>query len=151
MEMTTQASVTRLRARRTTPPTIQPRVLYVDDESIIARAFSRSMRRRGFHVDVAQSAREAMSMVESGHYDVLVTDLSMPETDGLTLISQLAERGVEMGFVLATGHGELYVRGEYQLTGPEIHIVDKPWNDVALAELLRRLAAEHTRHAVQAC
>ncbi len=108
------------------------------------------MRRRGFEVDVADGAKEAIQMVAREHYDVLVTDLSMPGMDGITLIDTLRGRGFTMPCVVATGYGELYVRGEYALAGPKIHVVEKPWNDAEVAALLHRLALTRPAVAVQA-
>lgn len=148
------ASVTRLRAARSSPRSVrpEPRILFVDDEALVARAFARSMRRRGLAVDVAQSGREALSLIATNTYDVLVTDLSMPEMDGIALIDKVMQTGVDMAYVVATGHGELYVRGEYQLTGSDIVVVDKPWKDEELATLLHQLAVRQPAiEAAQAC
>lgn len=144
------ASVTRLRTVRPVAAQRPPRVLFVDDERLVQRAFARGMRRRGLDVTTASSGREALELAEGDCFDVLVTDLSMPDMDGISLIEQLVQRGFELGFVVATGHGELYVRGEYALTDLEVHVVDKPWNDVELVALIERLAAEQRTPAARA-
>ena len=147
------SQVTRLHAgrsgTRSVPPV--PRILYVDDEALVARAFSRSMRRRGFDVTIVHSGREALDLVAVESFDVLVTDLSMPGMDGITLIDKVRAQATDMPCVVATGHGEIYVRGEYALAGPEITIVDKPWNDAELAATLHGLIVASANQHARAC
>ena len=92
------------------------------------------MARRGIAVDLSPSGADALRMIEDSDYDVVVTDLSMPDMNGLALIAHLRDMAVGARFVVATGMGECDA-------DPDVHVVAKPWNDAALAELLHRLAA----------
>lgn len=122
-----------------------PRILYVEDDDLVRRAFERSMRRPGLEIDVARSGAEALAMTRERAYDVVVTDLSMPGMDGVALIEKLAERGDDLGFVVVSGHGELHVLGKCQLLALDVHVVAKPWDVRELSALLLRIARERTR------
>jgi two-component system KDP operon response regulator KdpE len=59
-----------------------PRILLVDDEVAIQRAVAPLLRSRGYDVDVAGTAREALAAFQTLHPDVIVLDLGLPDLDG---------------------------------------------------------------------
>src|SRR6185503_12327462 len=67
------------------------RILFVDDDPVARNAFSRTMRQRGFLIDVARDGAEAWQLASQFPYAVVVTDLRMPGIDGLKLVEQLKE------------------------------------------------------------
>lgn len=67
------------------------RILVIDDEPAIVRAVRANLGSRGFRVDVAESAKEALERV-GAHPDLVILDLGLPDGDGLELISSLRER-----------------------------------------------------------
>jgi signal transduction histidine kinase len=64
-------------------------VLLVDDEASIRELVSRFLRRRGHHVETAANGRAALDAVATRAYDVILTDLKMPELDGEELYARL--------------------------------------------------------------
>jgi CheY-like chemotaxis protein len=66
------------------------RVLVVDDDAVLLLALPRRFKREvsDFVVDTARGGREAIRMLESGDYRIVVTDIVMPEQDGLGLIME---------------------------------------------------------------
>ena len=68
----------------------RPRVLLVDDEPAICRAFSIALERAGYDVLTAQSGDSALSLLRSEHVDVLVLDLRIPDTRGDVLFELAA-------------------------------------------------------------
>jgi PAS domain S-box-containing protein len=87
-----------------TPDTIS--VLYVDDEEILLEITSVFLKQMGkFRVDTANSAKIALGMLESGSYDVIVSDYQMPETDGIALLKTVRSRYHDLPFILFTGKG----------------------------------------------
>jgi two-component system cell cycle sensor histidine kinase/response regulator CckA len=57
------------------------RILVVDDEKIVRELLAQMLREQGYEVEIAGSAREARAL--DGSWDLLVTDVVMPETDGV--------------------------------------------------------------------
>jgi signal transduction histidine kinase/FixJ family two-component response regulator len=78
-------------------------VLLVDDEEGVRRGFSRLLRRRGYHVLEASSAREAMALFDDGPIDILVTDIAMPDTDGRELAAALREKRRDLPVLFISG------------------------------------------------
>jgi CheY-like chemotaxis protein len=64
-------------------------VLMVDDNAAIREALARSLVRRGCRVTTAASGVEALDAVKQGSFDVVITDLNMPERGGLWLWRQV--------------------------------------------------------------
>jgi DNA-binding NtrC family response regulator len=81
------------------------KVLVVDDEPAERDGLARMVGQWGYDVETASSGEEALSLIESQHPAVVLTDLVLPEMDGLTLLQKLKETGRPPIVLLVTGHG----------------------------------------------
>ncbi|MDA8170002.1 MAG: response regulator [Nitrospiraceae bacterium] len=66
-------------------------ILIVDDEQLVRWFLERALTRWGHKVISVSSGKEALSALGGGEFDLMFTDLRMPEEDGSTLISRLGE------------------------------------------------------------
>src|SRR5215470_13157115 len=82
------------------------RVLVVDDEPQIPRLVGLLLG-DGYHVDSALSATDALSRLEDTPYDVVLTDLAMPELDGIELVRRARRRDPDTPIVVFTGQGSI--------------------------------------------
>jgi len=82
-------------------------ILVVDDEEEILRMQLRTLRRRYQNVDLARNGKEALEKFKERTYDLVVTDLRMPQMDGETLIQKLSEAKIDTEIIVCTGHGDL--------------------------------------------
>ncbi|HWR59641.1 MAG TPA: NAD(P)H-dependent oxidoreductase subunit E [Thermodesulfovibrionales bacterium] len=80
------------------------KVLVVDDEPIVTRSAERVLDGEGYIVECARNGREAMLMTEQSHYDLLFTDLRMPEMDGVSLVRAMRQTQPSTGIVVITGY-----------------------------------------------
>ena len=78
-------------------------VLLVDDEAAIARCYSRILRGAGFAVEVANDGRQAASLARDGGFDVIISDITMPEMNGLGLLRAVREHNLDVPVILMTG------------------------------------------------
>lgn len=83
------------------------KLLIIDDESSILRAFERAFASKQTHVFTAGDGVEGKRCYLENRPDVVVIDLSLPDTDGLTLFRELREYDVRIPFILITGHGTM--------------------------------------------
>jgi len=81
------------------------RVLLVDDEQEFVTTLAERLSFRGFKVDYAIRAIDALALAEKSSYDVAVLDMKMPVTSGLELKGLLEKIQPDMGFIFLTGHG----------------------------------------------
>ena len=70
----------------------QHRVLVVDDEEAARYSIGKALEAAGYAVEVASTAGEALKIQESFNPDVILTDISMPEMNGIQFIQQLRAR-----------------------------------------------------------
>lgn len=109
--------------------TVSTRILFVDDEPQVRNAFLRRFRSRGWSVDVAAGADEALRLLRTREYEVLVTDLRMPKVDGLTLIEQAHTIQPFLGCVIVTGLPDLDLNSNLQRDSAIVSILPKPWDE----------------------
>src|SRR5205085_10292944 len=80
------------------------KVLVVDDEPTEREGLARLVGQWGYEVETASSAEEALNLTETQHPAVVLTDLVLPEMDGLTLLQKPKETGRPPIALLVTGH-----------------------------------------------
>ncbi|MBI3085609.1 MAG: sigma-54-dependent Fis family transcriptional regulator [candidate division NC10 bacterium] len=80
------------------------RILLVDDEADTLDACTQILRKDGYQVETAVSAREAIQLQRSRPFDLTITDLKMPQVDGLELLKAIKRVDPEMAVVMITGY-----------------------------------------------
>jgi EAL domain-containing protein (putative c-di-GMP-specific phosphodiesterase class I) len=81
--------------------------LLVDDSTQVAKALARQLTRAGFVAETYSDARTALSRIARGDIRVVVSDISMPEMDGIELLKQIRERDQDLPVVLMTANPNL--------------------------------------------
>ena len=115
---------------------MENRVLVVDDEKEIRAFLSKALSRLGgFHVELADSGKEALCKLEKEPFDLVLTDLKMPKMDGLQLVAEIAKSKPETLTIMMTGHGTIDSALEAMKLGASDYIT-KPLN---LDEMILRL------------
>src|SRR5260370_41400693 len=84
-------------------PTRGQRVLVVDDEEALARVMQRTLKSRGFEVDVAFTAAEARSQIEANDYALTLLDVRLPDESGYGLLEELRARRPDPAIVMISG------------------------------------------------
>lgn len=120
-----------------------PPLLFVDDDLNVRRAFLRVVRRMGFDVDLAASGDEALHLAQRRAYPVVVTDLRMPDVDGLTLIQRLCAVLPNASYVLSTGVIDFTLPSNELLDHAICSVIEKPWNRARLQQTLARAVELH--------
>jgi DNA-binding response OmpR family regulator len=83
-------------------------VLVVDDEGAIRYSVSKTLQRVGYNVTEASSGEEALDLLESSQYDVVLTDIRMPPgLDGVELVRRIKESDPDIIVILMTGYPSL--------------------------------------------
>jgi len=77
--------------------------LVVDDEGSLREALRKVLERQGFQCKTAASGAEALAMLERELVPLVISDIRMPEMDGMALLQQIRERWPDVGVVLVTG------------------------------------------------
>ena len=113
------------------------RILVVDDEAVIIRSCQRILQVEGYIVDTASSGKEAVLKMEQAGYNLVLTDLKMPEMDGITLIKWIKQNRPDTGIVIITG----YPSQETIKDALDVGIIDyvpKPFTPAVLLDVTKR-------------
>lgn len=89
------------------PGRLKCRVLLVDDEPAILTVLQWALQDQGYAVTVAHGGRAGLDALCKGSFDILVTDLIMPDLDGIRLLLRANELDPDMKIVVMTGSPEL--------------------------------------------
>ncbi|NNM61325.1 MAG: sigma-54-dependent Fis family transcriptional regulator [Steroidobacteraceae bacterium] len=110
------------------------RILVVDDEADIRELLQEILTEEGYEVDVASNAAEARAARIGRVHDLVLLDIWMPDTDGITLLREWSEtRGYDCPVVMMSGHGTVETAVEATRLGA-FDFVEKP---LSLTKLLR--------------
>jgi two-component system nitrogen regulation response regulator NtrX len=110
------------------------RILVVDDEADIRELVQEILTEEGYAVDVAANATEARAACKRQPLDLVLLDISMPDTDGISLLREWqSSQAVTAPIVMMSGHGTVETAVEATRLGA-VDYVEKP---LSLAKLLR--------------
>ena len=110
-------------------------VLVVDDNDCIREVLTALLSHKGHRCESAANGREAMEKVAQGHFDVVITDVHMPEIDGITLTRELALRFSDLPVMIMTGQLDEHCRKSALLAGAR-EVLRKPFE---ISEFMLRL------------
>jgi two-component system, sensor histidine kinase and response regulator len=85
----------------------QCRLLIVDDEVAQMKALCKTLEMEGYATTGYSSARQALASLRAGEVDLLLTDLMMPEMDGISLLKAAREVDGSLAGIVMTGHGTI--------------------------------------------
>ena len=121
------------------------RVLIIDDEEFHAETLAESLQRVGYECVIAATGSRGAKRMDQEDWDVILTDLKMPDMDGLAILRKAKQDLRDAEVVVITGHGDIKTAVEAMKAGAA-HFLEKPVN---LAELRATVdkAAERLRLA----
>jgi NADP-reducing hydrogenase subunit HndA len=118
----------------------EPKILVVDDEFVVIKSAERVLKSEGYQIEGALGGREAILKMEQGTFDLVFTDLKMPEVDGITLIRWIKKSRPGIGIVIITG----YPSQDTMKEALELGIIDyvpKPFTPSVLLDVTKRAVA----------
>ena len=118
------------------------RILVVDDNAVIAKCLQFALTNRGFEVEVATNGLEAWNRVQNEQFDLVITDIRMPEMTGIEFCSQLRTlEGYQFTpIVIETGFAADMDPAVFQELGIA-EMINKPFNPSDLAQSVEKCLA----------
>ena len=122
-----------------------PKLLVVDDDVLLKTALCNGLRENGYDTTGFTSARAALAALQTARFDVLLTDLMMPDMDGITLLKEARKIDPDLGTIMLTGEGSIATAVEAMKLGAMDYVL-KPFSlSVLLLVLTRALEARRLR------
>ena len=84
-----------------------PVVLLVDDEPDILELLELALRKMGLEVDTASNVNAALSKLTSRYYDLCLTDMRLPDGDGLQVVRSITQQNLDVPVAVITAHGNM--------------------------------------------
>jgi PAS domain S-box-containing protein len=114
-------------------------VLVIDDEDFVRETLADMLEMLGHKVTAVEGGRAALEKLNAGDFEMVFTDLSMPEMDGWEVAREIRRRfGIEMNVILITGHGAgtPVAPGDENLING---IIGKPFDFDQIAEMIAQI------------
>ena len=111
------------------------RILLVEDQQILCQLMSFELAEEGHEVTFAGDGVQAMALLEKVSFDIVVTDLYMPEMGGIELIKTMQTKNIELPIIVLSASRQGDVATELTSLGVE-HFIDKPITDDKMTLLL---------------
>lgn len=116
----------------------KPKILIVDDEPLMRIAIIDALLAEGYEVKGVGSGKEGKSLILNNGYDVLITDLRLPEIDGLEILKTVMEHSPKTKVIMITAYGSVNTAVEAIKQGAYDYLT-KPFSMEELLIIVRRL------------
>src|SRR3989304_2076023 len=83
------------------------RILVVDDEDIIRESLSFVLKKEGYFVEEAENGKVAYNKLLQESFDLVITDLEMPQMKGTQLIEEIKKLNIQSSIIVVTAFGSL--------------------------------------------
>jgi DNA-binding NtrC family response regulator len=116
------------------------RVLIADDDELTRQLCSEIAQSCGMSVETAATTEAAIDVLSQGDFDLVVTDIRIPEIGGMELIKRIRSSQHEVGIVVLTGHGTIDMAVEAIYSGV-LDYITKPFTVEVFEQKLRKVAS----------
>ncbi len=113
------------------------RILIIDDEESMRHMLSLILKKEGYEVYAASGGKEALDLVSSLSFDFILSDIIMPEMDGLELLQALKDKKVEATIIMMSAYGTINTAVEAMKRGAYDYI-SKPFRPDEVLMALRK-------------
>lgn len=108
-------------------------ILVIDDEASIRESLCAFLEDYDYRVDAAESAEEALEMLQHQHFDLAIVDMRLPGESGDVFIVKAARLREDLRFLIHTGSVEFHLTEPLRQQGIKTeHVYLKPLNDLTL-------------------
>lgn len=105
---------------------VAPRILLAEDEEAMRTYLARALTNAGYHVSAVDRGTAALPLLETGDFDLLVSDIVMPEMDGIELAQHCAKVSPRTKVMFITGFAAVSLRASREQ--PTAKVLSKPFH-----------------------
>ncbi len=121
-------------------------ILLVDDDKEFRKAMKKMFENSGYAAVIAADGNEALDALSNEDFDLVISDLRMPNLNGVELMEELRRRGLETPIVFLTAFGEVESYMDLMNLGA-FEYLNKPVKSKEILEVVRRATESHTNSA----
>jgi len=117
------------------------RILIAEDDDSMRNFLARSLERAGHEITSVETGKEALPHVAAGGYDLLLSDIVMPEMDGLALAKQAAQLAPDMKVIFITGFAAVALNRRDEIENQNSKVLSKPFHLKDVVDAVNELCA----------
>lgn len=120
------------------------KILVIDDEAIVRVSCERVLKPAGYEVIVTPKGTEAIELMKKEKYDLVLTDLKMPDMDGLDVLKHIKANWPDVIVIVITGYGTISTAVQAIKLGAYEYI-EKPFTPEDILNAVNKALSEKTR------
>lgn len=117
------------------------KVLVVDDEVIVREMIVQILTMNGHRPEAVANGRQALELMDLHYFDAVITDICMPEMDGITLTKEILSRYGDLPVMVITGYPDQY-SSESAIKAGAMEFIIKPFSNPELAVRFQKMMAD---------
>ncbi|MGL4314377.1 MAG: cell cycle two-component system response regulator CpdR [Sphingomonas sp.] len=102
------------------------RILLAEDDDVMRQYLTRALEKAGYAVSAVDRGTAAMPLLQTEHFDLLLTDIVMPEMDGIELAQKAGELRPDLRVMFITGFAAVTLKAGKQM--PQARVLSKPFH-----------------------
>lgn len=114
-------------------------VLLVDDEAIVGTRLKPALTKFGCQVEVFEDSKEALKRIDEKEFDIIVTDIMMPDVSGIQLLEYAQKKSTRTKVIIITGYASEALAREAMAKGA-FDMISKPFRPNDLREMIAKAA-----------
>jgi len=118
-------------------------ILFIEDEAIIRHATAMILRKEGCQVMEAENGSQALDLLSKRDFDLVITDVSLPDQSGIVLADRIRARWPRMPIIVVSGYTSDEAT-KFLAQGVATEFVHKPFGAMDLMAAVRRLLPSKT-------
>ena len=116
------------------------KILIIDDEQLMREFLAETLTRSNYRVVCAKDGAEGLKEITTDSFDLIITDIKMPEMNGIELIQQVRKIDKNMPIIVCTAFQ--YMKDDYELVNANLAAyVTKPFKNDQFRELVKNILA----------
>lgn len=127
---------------------VTEKILVVDDEETVCQSIKKILSRKGYSVDNALNVEEAVKKINNSQFDLIITDLMMPKTNGMELLKIVRDHYPELEVIMITGYASIDSAVKATKLGAS-HYLPKPFTPDELNQATEKVLLRHKERAAE--
>ena len=121
------------------------KILIIDDEVDICRGCQRIFEAKGCTIKMALSGKEGLDRAGKEEFDVIITDLKMPDISGIEIIKKIKQKKPDQPIIMITGYATVYTAVEAMKLGIEEYM-SKPFEPDEIVDAVKNIVDKGKKH-----
>lgn len=119
----------------------RPKILVIDDEEIVRISCRKCLSPEGYDVTVAHNGVEGLKLTEEETYALILTDLKMPDMDGMEFLSEMKQRQPDAKVIMMTGYSTVE-HAEAAMKQGAYNYIEKPFTPDTLVKAVKEAMSD---------